>query len=147
MIVMNYSAFDPDMTGIKCNFWHFRFIQNVDMSMNAITTAIAARPEIKKVHQLNQDYVAGYQAQKAFREMLPKKRADIELVGDDLVPLGKVKDFAPYAQKIKAQSSTSLEKFESVIFSGLMASEETLPSTFDGTEQLTKLFDAIRGKP
>lgn len=108
MIVMNYSAFDPDMTGIKCNFWHFRFIQNVDMSMNAITTAIAARPEIKKVHQLNQDYVAGYQAQKAFREMLPKKRADIELVGDDLVPLGKVKDFSPYAQKIKASGADTV---------------------------------------
>lgn len=58
-----------------------------------------------------------------------------------------IQSYAEYAQKIKAQSSTSLEKFESVIFSGLMASEETLPSTFDGTEQLTKLFDAIRGKP
>ncbi|AMM23807.1 branched-chain amino acid ABC transporter substrate-binding protein [Variovorax sp. PAMC 28711] len=108
MIVMNYSAFDPDMTGIKCNFWHFRFIQNVDMSMNAVTSAIAARPEIKKVHQLNQDYVAGYQAQKAFREMLPKKRPDIELVGDDLVPLGKVKDFSPYAQKIKASGADTV---------------------------------------
>lgn len=108
MVVMNYSAFDPDMTGIKCNFWHFRFIQNIDMSMNAITSAIAARPEIKKVHQVNQDYVAGYQAQKAFREMLPKKRADLQLVGDDLVPLGKVKDFAPYAQKIKASGADTI---------------------------------------
>ncbi|MDA7418553.1 branched-chain amino acid ABC transporter substrate-binding protein [Xenophilus arseniciresistens] len=108
MLVMNYSAFDPDMTGPKCTFWHFRFIQNVDMSMNAITSAIAARPEIKKVHQINQDYVAGYQAQKAFREMLPKKRADLELVGDDLHPLGRVKDFAPYAAKIKASGADTV---------------------------------------
>ncbi|RYF66754.1 MAG: branched-chain amino acid ABC transporter substrate-binding protein, partial [Comamonadaceae bacterium] len=108
MLVMNYSAFDPDMTGPKCTFWHFRFIQNVDMSMNALTSAIAARPDIKKVHQINQDYVAGYQAQKAFKEMLPKKRADLELVGDDLVPLGRVKDFAPYAAKIKASGADTV---------------------------------------
>lgn len=108
MLVMNYSAFDPDMTGPKCTFWHFRFIQNIDMSMNAITSAIAARPEIKKVHQVHQDYVAGYQAQKAFKEMLPKKRADLQLVGDDLVPLGKVKDFAPYAAKIKASGADTV---------------------------------------
>lgn len=108
MLVMNYSAFDPDMTGVKCSFWHFRFIQNVDMSMNAITTAIAARPSIKKVYSINQDYVAGHQAQKAFREMLAKKRPDIELVGDDLHPLGRVKDFSPYAAKIKASGADTV---------------------------------------
>jgi branched-chain amino acid transport system substrate-binding protein len=38
---------------------------------------------------------------KAAREMLNKKRPDIQIVGDDLHPLGKVTDFSPYVAKMK----------------------------------------------
>ena len=40
--------------------------------------------------------------------MLNKKRPDIEIVGDDLHPLGKVKDFAPYVAKIKASGADAI---------------------------------------
>jgi branched-chain amino acid transport system substrate-binding protein len=40
--------------------------------------------------------------------MLNKKRPDIEIVGDDLHPLGKVKDFAPYVAKIKASGADAV---------------------------------------
>ena len=36
------------------------------------------------------------------RAMLAVKRPDIEIVGEDLHPLGKVKDFAPYVAKMRA---------------------------------------------
>ena len=40
--------------------------------------------------------------------MLAKKRPDIEIVGDDLHPLGKVKDFSPYIAKIKASGADTV---------------------------------------
>ncbi len=40
--------------------------------------------------------------------MLGKKRPDVQIVGDDLHPLGKVKDFAPYVAKIKASGADTV---------------------------------------
>jgi branched-chain amino acid transport system substrate-binding protein len=40
--------------------------------------------------------------------MLAAKRPDIQIVGDDLIPLGKVKDFAPYVTKIRASGADSV---------------------------------------
>ena len=56
----------------------------------------------------NQDYAFGQAISKAAREMLTKKRPDIEIVGDDLHPLGKVKDFSPYIAKIKASDAQAV---------------------------------------
>jgi len=40
--------------------------------------------------------------------MLAQKRPDVEITGDDLHPVGKVKDFAPYVSKIKASGADSI---------------------------------------
>jgi len=108
VLYMNYGAVDPSLTNDKCNFYHFRFDADVDMKMQALTTYMAQQKDIKKVYLINQDYAFGQSVAKAARAMLAKKRADIEIVGDDLHPLGKVKDFAPYVAKIKASGATAV---------------------------------------
>jgi len=40
--------------------------------------------------------------------MLARKRPDVQIVGDDLHPLGQVKDFAPYIAKIKQSGADSV---------------------------------------
>lgn len=55
-----------------------------------------------------------------------------------------IESYSTYSEKIKEKNPTALEKFESLVFSGLLASEEQLPSTFDGTEQLAKLFKSMK---
>jgi branched-chain amino acid transport system substrate-binding protein len=40
--------------------------------------------------------------------MLDEKRPDIEIVGDDLHPLAKIKDFSPYIAKIRASGADSV---------------------------------------
>jgi len=40
--------------------------------------------------------------------MLARKRPDVQIVGDDLHPLGQVKDFAPYVAKIKASGADTV---------------------------------------
>jgi len=108
MIYFNYGAVDPALTNERCNFWHFRFDADADMKMQALTNMMAAQPSIKKVYLINQDYAFGQAVAKAARTMLNEKRPDVEIVGDDLHPLGKVKDFAPYISKIKASGADSV---------------------------------------
>jgi len=108
ILYLNYAAVDPAYTNEKCSFWHFRFDANADMKMESLTTWMAGRKEIKKVYLLNQDYSFGHAVKKAARDYLAKKRPDIQIVGDDLHPLGKVSDFAPYVAKIKAAGADTV---------------------------------------
>jgi branched-chain amino acid transport system substrate-binding protein len=108
VLYMNYGAVDPSLTNDKCNYYHFRFDADVDMKMAALTTYMAQQKDIKKVYLINQDYAFGQSVAKAARAMLKQKRPDIEIVGDDLHPLGKVKDFAPYIAKIKASGADAV---------------------------------------
>src|SRR5512132_3462620 len=96
VVFLNYAAVDPALTNERCNFWHFRFDADADMKMSALTDTIAAKKNIKKIYLLNQDYSFGQAVARAARAMLAQKRPDIAIVGDDLHPLGKVKDFSPY---------------------------------------------------
>lgn len=108
VLFINYAAVDPAFTNERCSFWHFRFDANADMKMNAITSWMKDRDNIKKVYLINQDYSFGHAVSEAAREMLKEKRPDIEIVGNDFHPLGKVKDFTPYISKIKASGANAV---------------------------------------
>jgi branched-chain amino acid transport system substrate-binding protein len=108
ILYLNYAAVDPAYTNDKCSFWHFRFDANADMKMESLTTWMVGQKNIKKVYLLNQDYSFGQAVKKAAREMLTRKRPDIQIVGDDLHPLGKVTDFAPYVAKIKSAGADAV---------------------------------------
>jgi branched-chain amino acid transport system substrate-binding protein len=78
------------------------------MIMAALSDALARDTAVKRVYLINQDYVWGQGVAKDARDMLAAKRADIQIVGDDLHPIGKVKDFAPYVAKIKAAGADAV---------------------------------------
>ena len=105
ILYLNNGATDPALTEEKCNFWHFRFDANLDMKIDALTGVLALQKSATKVYLINQDYAYGQTFKRVAREMLAKKRPDIEVVGDELIPLGKVKDFAPYVAKIKSSGA------------------------------------------
>ncbi|SLN73670.1 branched-chain amino acid ABC transporter substrate-binding protein [Oceanibacterium hippocampi] len=108
ILYLNYSAVDPALTNEKCNFWHFRFDANADMKMEALTDDIKARADIDKVYVIGQDYSFGKAVAAAAVDMLGKKRPDLEIVGNELHPIGKVKDFTPYVTKIKASGAKAV---------------------------------------
>jgi branched-chain amino acid transport system substrate-binding protein len=108
VLYMNFAAQDPALTNDKCSFWHFRFDAHVDMKLAAITDYMARQKELHKVYLLNQDYAFGQAISAAAKDMLGKKRPDIAIVGDDLHPLGKVKDFSPYVAKIRASGAEAV---------------------------------------
>jgi branched-chain amino acid transport system substrate-binding protein len=101
VIYINYAAVDPALTNEKCSYWHFRLDADTTMKMEALTSFMKDQPNIKKVYLLNQNYSHGQQVAKYFKEGMARKRPDVQIVGDDLHPLGQVKDFAPYVAKIK----------------------------------------------
>jgi branched-chain amino acid transport system substrate-binding protein len=108
IVFLNYAAVDPDLTNSKCNFWHFRFDANTDMKMEALTEYMKGRDDIKAVYLLNQNYSHGQQVTRVAKELLARKRPDVKIVGDDLHPLGQVKDFAPYIAKIRAANADTV---------------------------------------
>ena len=108
VVYLNYAAVDPILTNEKCSYWHFRYDANSDIKMAALTNFMKTRPNIKKVYLINQDYSFGHSVRQAARAMLKEKRPDIEIVGDEVTPLQKVTDFAPYIAKIKAAGADSV---------------------------------------
>ncbi len=108
VLFLNYSAVDPALTNDKCNFWHFRFDANADIKMDALTDVIEDATDIRKVYIIGQDYSFGKAVAAAAVRDLGAKRPDIEIVGNELHPIGKVKDFTPYATKIRASGADAI---------------------------------------
>lgn len=108
VLFLNYSAVDPALTNEKCSYWHFRFDASADMRMHALTEVIKDDTRAKRIYLIGQDYSFGRLVAKAARAQLAAKRPDIAIVGDELHPIGKIKDFAPYIAKIKASGADAV---------------------------------------
>jgi len=115
LVYLNYAAVDPAMTNAPekdgapgCSFWHFRLDADTSMKMEALTSFMKDQPNVKKVYIIGQNYSHGQQVSRYFKEAIKRKRPDIQVVGDDLHPIGQVKDFAPYVAKIKASGADAV---------------------------------------
>ncbi|SPD63996.1 ABC transporter permease [Cupriavidus taiwanensis] len=108
VLFLNYSAVDPSLTNENCSFWHFRFDASADMRMQALTEVIRQDQAVRRVYLIDQDYSFGHQVARSAREMLAARRPDIQIVGDEFHPIGKIKDFAPYIAKIKASGADAV---------------------------------------
>ena len=107
-VVLNYSAVDPVLTNERCSPWHFRFDAHADMRLAALVEVLRADTALKRIYLLGQDYSFGQHVNRQSRTLLAAKRPDIEIVGDELHPLGRVKDFLPYASKIQASGAQAV---------------------------------------
>ena len=108
VVYLNYAAVDPALTNEKCNYWHFRLDADTSQKMEALTSFMKDQPKIKKVYLLNQNYSHGQQVARYFKEGMSRKRPDAAIAGEDLIPLGQVKDFAPYVAKIKQSGADTI---------------------------------------
>ena len=106
LLYLNCGALATELTNEQCDFWQFRFSVNVDQ--RAVARIRTLPQSVKSVYVLNQDYLFGQSIQKATLKYLAQYRPDIKIVGDELVPFGKVQDFSPYIAKIKASGAQAL---------------------------------------
>ncbi len=108
VLFMNYSAVDPILTNEKCSYWHFRFDAHADMRVAALMEALKDDKALKSIYLIGQDYSFGQAVLRESRRQLGVQRPDVQIVGDELHPLGRVKDFLPYAAKIKASGAQAV---------------------------------------
>ena len=108
VLFLNYAAVDPILTNEKCSFWHFRFDAHADMRMAALMDVLKADSAVKSVYLIGQDYSFGQAVLREAKKQLAVQRPDVAIVGDELHPVGRVKDFAPYAVKIKTSGAQAV---------------------------------------
>lgn len=107
-LFLNYSAVDPVLTNERCSRWHFRFDAHADMRLAALVDVMRADPDLQRLYLIGQDYSFGQHVLRQGRAMLARARPDVAIVGEDLHPIGRVKDFLPYATKIKASGAQAV---------------------------------------
>ena len=108
VLFLNYSAVDPTLTNEKCSYWHFRFDAHADMRMTALMDVFKDDKSVKSIYLIGQDYSFGQSVLKEAKRQMTAQRPDVQIVGDELHPLGRVKDFIPYAAKIKASGAQAV---------------------------------------
>ena len=108
VLFLNYSAVDPILTNEKCSFWHFRFDAHADMRMSALMSVLKDDQALKNVYIIGQDYSFGHAVAREAKRQLKLFRPDVQVVGEELHPMGRVKDFLPYAAKIKASGAQAV---------------------------------------
>ena len=107
-LFLNYSAVDPPLTNERCSYWHFRFDAHADMRLAALVDVLRTDRALDKVYLIGQDYSFGQHVVRQSRAMLKAARPDIQVVGEELHPIGRIKDFLPYAAKIKASGAQAV---------------------------------------
>lgn len=108
VVFLNYSAVDPALTNERCSFWHFRFDAHADMRMSALMSVVREDKVLKGIYLIGQDYSFGQAVLAEARRQLAAQRPDVKIVGDELHPMARIKDFAPYAAKIKASGAQAV---------------------------------------
>jgi branched-chain amino acid transport system substrate-binding protein len=108
VLFLNYSAVEPSLTNEKCSFWHFRFDAHADMRMAALMDVLKDDKALKSIYLIGQDYSFGQSVLREARKQLAQQRPDVQIVGDELHPMARVKDFLPYAVKIKQSGAQAV---------------------------------------
>lgn len=108
VVFLNYAAVDPVLTNERCSFWHFRFDAHADMRMAALMQVLREDRSVQRIYLIGQDYSFGQAVLREGRRQLALLRPDVQIAGDELHPLGRVKDFIPYATKIKASGAQAV---------------------------------------
>ena len=69
--------------------------------------SIANEPSIKNLFNKSRLFY-GYAVAREAENFIKVKRPDIEIVGNEFHPVGRVKDFAPYVAKIKDSNADAV---------------------------------------
>ena len=100
VMYLNYGDGALQLDNEACSFWHFRFDASLAMKAHTMVAGIPADGSVQTVYLINQDDPWGHDASRGILSVLSKQRPEIRIVGDELHPAGKVKDFSGYIRRI-----------------------------------------------
>ena len=108
VLLINYAAMDPALTGENCSPWHFRIDADTSMKTRALVAFMASQPDMDKVYLLNQNYAHGQQFATYFKAELARQAPRVQVVGEELHPPFVLPDFNAHAQRIRASGARAV---------------------------------------
>ena len=100
VVFLDYGDGAPQLDNDACSYWQFRFDASVAMKTRALVAAIPADGSVQSIWLLNQDNAWGQSASREMQREISELRPEIRILGDELHPLSKVKDFSGYVARI-----------------------------------------------
>ena len=108
VLLINYAAMDPALTGEHCSPWHFRIDADTSMKTRALVSFMASQPDMDKVYLLNQNYAHGQQFAAYFKAELARQAPRAQVVGEELHQPFVLQDFSAHVQRIRASGARVL---------------------------------------
>ncbi|MDA8247618.1 MAG: ABC transporter substrate-binding protein [Rhodospirillales bacterium] len=112
VLVLDVSSGDPVMVTSKCSYWSFLWVTNTDQQVTGMAGFLKQNPDIRKVYMLNPDSSSGRDFRSTVLSVFKSKVPEVRFVGDEMQPLLRVTDFAPYIAKIKASGADAVVSAE-----------------------------------
>ncbi|MBB4003605.1 branched-chain amino acid ABC transporter substrate-binding protein [Aurantimonas endophytica] len=107
VMFINLGGEAMELTGDKCQFYHFRFTTTAPMRVNALVSAMKEAGDLgTKVYSINQNYSWGQDMQAA--TAAAAETGGYEVVDEVLHDVNKIQDFAPFVARIKAADPDTL---------------------------------------
>ncbi|MER8880740.1 ABC transporter substrate-binding protein [Mesorhizobium sp. M0684] len=107
IIYINQAAEARELTGAKCQFYHFKFALDAEMRLKGVAEAIKSeKVEATQVYAINQDYSWGHDIEAAV-----KRNANVAgytVVGSTLHDVSKIQDFSPYVSQISTSGADTV---------------------------------------
>ena len=108
VLFLDYGDGAPELNDEQCSFWHFRFDASIAMKLQTLIAAIPDDGSVRTIYLLNQDDAWGHSASREAQRILTRARPRIQIVGDDVHPVGKVKDFSAYFARISESGADAI---------------------------------------
>jgi len=107
VVYINVGAEALELTGEKCNFYHFRFAGNAQIRAKALVQAMKEAKALgTKVYAINQNYSWGQDMEQAIVDNAGA--GGYQVVDKTLHDVNKIQDFAPYVSKISASGAETV---------------------------------------
>ena len=101
VMFINLGGEAMELTGDKCQFYHFRFTTTAPMRVNALVAAMGEAGDLgDKVYSINQNYSWGQDMEAAVEAAAAQ--GGFEVVDEVLHDVNKIQDFAPFVARIKS---------------------------------------------
>ncbi len=107
VVYINVGAEALELTGEKCDFYHFRFAGNAQIRAKALVQAMKEAKALgTKVYSINQNYSWGQDMEQAIVDNAGA--GGYQVVDKTLHDVNKIQDFAPYVSKISASGAETV---------------------------------------
>ena len=107
IVFVNVGAEALELTGEKCNFYHFRFSGNAEVRTKALVAAMKQANALgSRVYSMNQNYSWGQDMEKAIVDNAAA--GGYQVVEKTLHDVNKIQDFSPYVSKISAAKADTV---------------------------------------